>query len=297
MEVPDKTSQEHFFRAVEAVTGVPWPLVAAIYQYETNIHKRINGNPQFITHLKYWGGLGNVEAGDRIPYINILNGGMGRDGNGDGIADKENFYDVIYSIALWLSTQGNTTEEYSQSLKQLYSNDKALQRIEQFTNIYRHHDTIEISGNSFPIPLNYSYSFRSTWGAGRSFGGYRIHEGTDIFARAWTPVKSTTHGIVEIKGWNKYGGWRVGIRDLDNVYHYYAHLAGFSKGLKEGDIVEAGQVIGYVGNSGYGKQGTTGKFPPHLHYGMYKDTGKHEWAFDPTPSLYRWERAEKQKRR
>src|SRR5699024_959558 len=94
---------------------------------------------------------------------------------------------------------------------------------------------------------------------------------------------------VELKGWNKYGGWRIGIRDIYNRYHYYAHLNNFEEGIEVGDIVEAGQVIGSVGATGYGPPGTSGKFPPHLHYGIYKDNGKNEWAFDPFPYLKKWE--------
>ncbi|OEF96057.1 M23 family metallopeptidase [Desulfuribacillus alkaliarsenatis] len=297
LEAPEISEQEEFFRSVEAVTGVPWSIMAAVYKYETNIQKKDNGNPQFLSHKNLWGGLGNTEQGSMSPLVNAFYGGIGRDGSDDGLADSDNFYDIIYSLALWVSTNGKNEQEYIELFSELYNNEKAFKRIEQFTKIYQHFDTVDIKGNSFPIPLTYSYSYRSTWGAGRSYGGYRMHEGTDIFARAWTPVKSTSYGVVEIKGWNKYGGWRVGIRDLNNVYHYYAHLAGYAKELNEGDIVEAGQVIGYVGNSGYGPKGTTGRFPPHLHYGMYKDNGKNEWSFDPTPSLYRWERAEKQKKR
>ena len=84
-------------------------------------------------------------------------------------------------------------------------------------------------------------------------------------------------------GWNEYGGWRIGIRDNHNTYHYFAHLAYFDKGIKEGDIVEPGTLLGFVGSTGYGKEGTSGKFPPHLHYGLYKYNGKTEWAFDPYP--------------
>ena len=62
--------------------------------------------------------------------------------------------------------------------------------------------------------------------------------------------------------------------------------------LKEGDIVEPGQVIGYVGSTGYGKEGTSGKFPPHLHFGLYKYDGRCEWAFNPYPHLRRWEKEE-----
>jgi murein DD-endopeptidase MepM/ murein hydrolase activator NlpD len=74
-------------------------------------------------------------------------------------------------------------------------------------------------------------------------------------------------------------------------------LSGFSRALKVGQIVEPGMIIGAVGSSGYGPPGTSGKFPPHLHYGMYKDNGYTEWSFDPTPHLAMWERIERIKLR
>ena len=95
-------------------------------------------------------------------------------------------------------------------------------------------------------------------------------------------------------GWNQFGGWRVGIRDNHNSYHYYAHLAKFEEDLKVGHIVEPGQVIGYVGSTGYGKEGTSGKYSPHLHYGIYKFNGRTESAFDPYPFLLKWEKEAKQ---
>lgn len=156
--------------------------------------------------------------------------------------------------------------------------------------MFKHFNTVDLSERAFPIPKWNNYSYRSTWGDTRGYGGRRIHEGTDIFAGYGTPVRSTSYGVVEIKGWNRFGGWRIGIRDSYNIYHYYAHLNAFAEDIKEGDIVEPGDVIGYVGASGYGPEGTSGKFPPHLHYGMYKDNGKNEWAYDPYPYLKRWER-------
>ncbi len=296
-KLPERLEQEQFFRATEAITGIPWYVIAAFYQYDKNIQKIAEGELPIAIHKQIWGGIGNYQTGERSGFLNGQFGGIGQDGNGDGIADKDNFYDAVYSLALWLSDKGTVPSEYMESASSLYNNETAMIRIKQIAAIYRHFGTVEVVGNSFPIPLQHHYSYRNSWGAGRSYGGTRSHEGTDIFAPAWTPVQSTTSGIVEIKGWNRYGGWRIGIRDVYNVYHYYAHLGGYAKELKEGDIVQAGQVIGYVGSSGYGSEGTTGKFPPHLHYGMYKDTGKNEWAFDPTPSLARWERADKQKKR
>lgn len=98
-------------------------------------------------------------------------------------------------------------------------------------------------------------------------------------------MKSTTYGVVELMGWNLYGGWRIGIRDIYNIYHYYAHMNGYSEDLKVGQVVKPGDVLGSVGSTGYGPPGTSGKFPPHLHYGMYKDNGHSEWSFDPYPYL------------
>ena len=99
----------------------------------------------------------------------------------------------------------------------------------------------------FQFHLRSDYSYRSTWGDARGWGGRRIHEGTDIFASYGVPVRATSYGIIEMKGWNRFGGWRVGIRDINNNYHYFAHLNGFAKDLHAGQIVEPGQIIGSVG--------------------------------------------------
>src|SRR5690625_7712846 len=89
--------------------------------------------------------------------------------------------------------------------------------------------------------------------------------------------------------WNLYGGWRIGIRDIHNIYHYYGHLNGYEEDLKVGHIVQPGDELGSVGSSGYGPPGTSGKFPHHLHYGMSKDNGYSEWSFDPYPYIKRCE--------
>ena len=59
---------------------------------------------------------------------------------------------------------------------------------------------------------------------------------------------------MEVKGWNQFGGWRIGIRDNHNSYHYYAHLGSYHKEIEVGTIVKPGTVLGYVGSSGYGKK-------------------------------------------
>lgn len=164
-------------------------------------------------------------------------------------------------MASIMQQYGNKQEDFGIGLWEYYHNSRAVQRIQQFAKLYEHFDNLDLFGHAFPVPLGTNYSYRSTWGTKRSWGGYRIHEGTDIFAPHGLPVRSTCYGIVEIKGWNPFGGWRIGIRDLNNHYHYYAHLSGFDKGVRIGDVVTPGQVVGWVGSSGYGKPGTQGKFP------------------------------------
>jgi len=78
---------------------------------------------------------------------------------------------------------------------------------------------------------------------------------------------------VEALGWNQYGGWRIGIRSFDKKrYYYYAHLRKnfpYNKSLEEGSIVKAGDVIGYLGRTGYSqKENTNNIHTSHLHFGL-----------------------------
>nr|WP_307724705.1 hypothetical protein [Sporolactobacillus inulinus] len=75
-----------------------------------------------------------------------------------------------------------------------------------------------------------------------------------------------------------------------------AHLNGYAPGIHHDVIVKPGQVIGHVGSSGYGPKGTMGKFPPHLHYGLYRDNGRAEYSVDPYPALRIWERQDAAKK-
>ncbi len=87
------------------------------------------------------------------------------------------------------------------------------------------------------------------------------------------PIVSMTDGEVEQVGWLEKGGWRIGIRSKGGNYYYYAHLASYSQEWKKGDAIQAGEVLGYMGDSGYGTEGTTGQFPVHLHLGIYLPLG------------------------
>ena len=278
---------------------LPWYYLAAIDQFERNIQEVRNDIPkregavaiQFSDD--YWTGLLNPLRDDtNLTSIAFFNG-CGLDGNKDGIADRENDDDVMFTLTEYLMQYGIMEKGFEKALKEYYQRDDTVKQIMTNADIYKEFETLNLDARAFPLGINHNYSYRSTWGDSRGWGGRRMHEGTDLFASYSVPVTSTTFGKVEVMGWNDYGGWRIGIRDVNNTYHYYAHLSGYTKDLKEGDILEPGTIIGYVGSSGYGKEGTSGKFPPHLHYGMYKYNGRVEWAYDPFPSLKRWEQIEK----
>ncbi len=129
----------------------------------------------------------------------------------------------------------------------------------------------------YPIPKSsadpsLTTSCTDTWMSERKYGGRRGHEGSDIMAdikeRGRYPVVSMTDGVVTNLGWLEKGGYRIGITTDSGTYYYYAHLDSYSN-IKKGDHVKAGELLGYMGDSGYGKEGTVGKFPVHLHVGIY----------------------------
>ena len=119
-----------------------------------------------------------------------------------------------------------------------------------------------------PVPVDGISSARlvNSWGADR-YGGRR-HQGIDIMAPRGTPVRSTTEGIIETKGMRGLGGLVVTVLGPGGYRHYYAHLEDVAA-QAVGEWVHAGEVIGYVGNSG-----NAAVSPPHLHYGIYTPKGQ-----------------------
>ena len=77
-------------------------------------------------------------------------------------------------------------------------------------------------------------------------------------------------------GWLPLGGYRIGIRSPGGGYFYYAHLSSYAEDFSEGDKVKAGEILGFLGDTGYGEEGTRGKFPPHLHLGIYISAKENE---------------------
>ena len=129
---------------------------------------------------------------------------------------------------------------------------------------------------SLPVPVEGAAKKRLWDSYGDPRSGGRQHEGIDIFAKRNTPVLSATEGYVSGLGTNGLGGITVWVTGPAGWRHYYAHLERWGD-VRQGQWVEAGTVIGYVGNSGNAATTAT-----HLHYGIYPPSGG---TLNPFPLL------------
>ena len=187
----------------------------------------------------------------------------------------------------------SSVKKAAQELKQDRSPEELLGNLYQYYPYYRQAYAaalggllgsyeIEINGEKratyglkafSPIASGYGYSHSDGFGNRRSFGFARKHLGHDMMGALGTPIVAVEGGVVEAMGWNRYGGWRIGIRSFDSRrYYYYAHLQKdhpFADGLTVGDTVQAGDLIGFMGRTGYSdKENTNNIETVHLHFGM-----------------------------
>lgn len=167
---------------------------------------------------------------------------------------------------------------------------------EAYQNLIAAYEKIFADLRCFPLPGSKNqggkkqFFFEDGYGGVRTYGGARTHEGIDLFgtseADGYYPVVSMTDGVVEKIGWLPLGGYRIGIRSPGGGYFYYAHLASYEQEFEVGDRVRAGEVLGLMGDTGYGPEGTKGRFPVHLHLGIYISTShREEMSVNPYPVL------------
>jgi murein DD-endopeptidase MepM/ murein hydrolase activator NlpD len=173
-------------------------------------------------------------------------------------------------------------ERYQFSKKQYKKLDTAYKKAseKEYAKVCKAMSAIFDDLKYFPVAKSsksaYWINFEDSYGADRNYNGKYQHEGTDIMAQnnvsGFYPVVSATDGVVENIGWLEKGGYRVGIRGKSGGYFYYAHLSSYSD-IKKGDSIKAGTLLGYMGDTGYGKEeGTSGNFDVHLHFGIYIKT-------------------------
>ncbi len=188
--------------------------------------------------------------------------------NAQALKDKQHEFDLLLA-------ERQKEVDQLQSAQQILSVefakvDAQLQSITQ---------GIPIALDGFVFPVQLPASFIDTYGADRMKGTkfYHLHQGVDIFAPAGTPLRATKRGVVTSVGVAPLGGNRLWLTDKDGTAYYYAHLSQFAVGIVDGTVVEAGQILGFVGTTG-----NAGGTPAHLHFEIHPHGGL---PVNPTPIL------------
>jgi murein DD-endopeptidase MepM/ murein hydrolase activator NlpD len=150
--------------------------------------------------------------------------------------------------------------------------------------------TANLSAGGYVFPVFGPASFGDSFGAPRPGipGGW--HHGEDIFAPLGTPLLACADGTIHTVGFNRLGGYRLWLRDESGNEFYYAHLSAYSPLAVEGNTVEAGDVVGFVGDTGDAEGGT-----PHLHFEIHPAAMLglgYDGVVAPYPILVAWRRAE-----
>jgi hypothetical protein len=144
----------------------------------------------------------------------------------------------------------------------------------------------KLTASRYVFPVYGPSSYVDTYGAGRSDVSGGWHHGDDIFGQLGQPLVACADGTLFSVGWNKIGGNRLWLLDSQGNQFYYAHLSAYAAVAVNGAHVHAGEVIGFMGNTG-DAQGT----PYHLHFEIHPVSLLYlgyDGAVDPTPYLDAW---------
>ena len=150
--------------------------------------------------------------------------------------------------------------------------------------------TPKLTAGGYVFPVYGPSAYGDSFGAPRGDVSGGWHHGDDIFAPLGAPILAVAGGTVFSVGWNDIGGWRLWVRDRGGNAFYYAHLSAYTALAVNGRQVKAGDVLGFVGNTG-DAQGT----PFHLHFEVHPVSMLflgYDGAVDPTPYLDAWKRLE-----
>jgi hypothetical protein len=134
-----------------------------------------------------------------------------------------------------------------------------------------------LKGYAFPVAGKHNFS--DTFGAFRS--DVPAHVGADIFASFGTPIVAVADGRIYRVGTLHISGNRLWLRDKKGFRYFYAHLSDFAAAAYNGADVHAGEVIGFVGNTGDAEP-----TPPHLHFEVHMPDGA---VVNPTPFITNWD--------
>jgi murein DD-endopeptidase MepM/ murein hydrolase activator NlpD len=144
----------------------------------------------------------------------------------------------------------------------------------------------QLTAGGYVFPVYGPSSFSNDFGVPRADTVW--HHGNDVFAPLGAPLLAVADGTLFLVGWNSLGGNRLWLRDSQGNEFYYAHLSAFSPLARDGAQVHAGDVIGFVGNTG--DAATT---PPHLHFEVHPVDllwMGYDGVVNPYPYLLAWRR-------
>ena len=162
-------------------------------------------------------------------------------------------------LAEQLNNAAGVRHEHEKVLAGLDARDRS--RLEDEEEVRRSTSNMirKIASSHWVCPVDGEMQFRDSWGEPRSGG--RVHDGVDIVARSRTPVLAPEAGIVKFR-WDLIGGRSFDLFTWDGDYYFGTHLRSYGTG----GLVEAGEVIGYVGQTGNARG-------YHLHF-EYHPGGK-----------------------
>lgn len=200
--------------------------------------------------------------------------------------EKNGSYDRYAYLTGYLYSNLTGQKELEQLLKRFKKRYP-----DEYLKYYQYEKAVWSELTLFPVAESLNtpgatVAFEDSWMQSRTFGGNRGHEGCDIMAaintRGYYPVVSVSDGVIEQIGWLTQGGYRIGVRSSNGAYFYYAHLYDYAKEFKRGDFIAAGELLGFMGDSGYSEiEGTVGNFDVHLHFGIYlNDENQKEFSIN-----------------
>ena len=127
-----------------------------------------------------------------------------------------------------------------------------------------------VAVGGFVFPVGEPHNFVDTFGAPRMTGTTyeHSHQGTDIFAPSGTPLYASERGVLVKVGNDVLGGIKLWLVGASGHRYYYAHMSALAEGVRDGLVVEAGDVVGFVGNTG-----NAASSPSHLHFQIHPKGG------------------------
>lgn len=188
-------------------------------------------------------------------------------------ADKTSLEKALKQKQELLSSVNNEIEALEEERRREEERKKALERASKNGGSNTSTSSF-IPDSSFTFPAAQPYSYCDSWHAPRV--GH-LHQGCDIFALRGTPALACVNGVILRLSTGRLGGIGVTLQDKNGNTYYYGHLDGYASGVYEGMPVSAGQMIGFVGDTGNAK-GT----PPHVHFEIHPGGGS---AINPYPVL------------